>query len=167
MFDFDDYPTLIRQNRNPRPLASRNFVRPAKNLHQPRSNTVTENLTVTHSNPKAIDFIEQKTSVKTTWKKSEDEFKTSIIKISSSYDFTTKALTFKIVPTCLGEIQISFIEILCNKSTVDYENSSIGYTVLLSSRHVFDTNFFLTLKYSLIDRRGIANFDSKYGFKVS
>lgn len=140
---------------------SRSFPRPLSNR------TVASNV-ITHPNPKAIEFESKHTSIKTTWKKSEDEFKTPLLSVSGSYNFTTKVLTIKVSPMYFGKVQVSSIEMCCHAKKIYPETfSAETYTVLLSDRHVFDTKFKMELKYILIDHRGTANFTSKFNFEVS
>jgi hypothetical protein len=124
-----------------------------------------EVLPIVHSNN--ISFTCTGTSVDTSWEKSENEFKSSVIVLSGTYDFDSKILNFSAKPASYSQkISIDYIKVTCNGHVFEYSESSGLIKIDLKNRHVFDTSFKLKLRYKLVDHRGTAKLLSSYEFKV-
>lgn len=80
------------------------------------------------------------------------------------YNFTTNKFAFTL-PSKFKSAKS--IDISCNGKNIDHENETSLYTINLKDRHVFDNNYYMSLKYEIESAEPIASLSSRFHFKVS
>lgn len=135
---------------------------------RPRNKQTPEITRVTHNKVMKINIFCQSTSVKADKPSLNDVYKEPIVILNGIYYFDTEKFELSYRRDVWnGQFEILTYDVTSGKSKFLVDLKGTMMTMDLSKRHVFDKNFYMHLKYSLMDQRGAFYFDSKYHFKVN
>lgn len=120
-----------------------------------------------HADPKIILVKIRKNSARSNDKKLEEEHKKQpVMKFCGLYDFKTQHLLLEMSLKVTGKAEIQFQQILCNGSSLPFKHFDESISLFLDHRHAFHRSFFMNIKHTFNDSRGVVHFDSKYQFEV-